>query len=158
MSYWRKGEGLEVIEIVARWLIEQSALRGLTLHDYVDGLCSLADLGATTADASATLKSRIPNAHLHYNEFGGSAVKFTTWENWFSARVRNRIYYFFHRHTNEGRLAKTWAEWPLPIPERATMRPRLYSKLDRSWGSGQRDLTLWLSDSVGQLQRYRLAQ
>ena len=117
-NYWRSGEGREVIEITARWVVEQAAFRGLTVHDYIEGRCSLVDLGVASENALATLKPRIIAAHDHYNEHGGSKQKFGTWEAWFSARLRNRIFYFFHRHDDAGKIVRCVAEWPLPLPER----------------------------------------
>ena len=117
-NYWRSGVGREVIEITARWLVEQAAFRGVTVHDYIEGRCSLADLGITSENAAATLKPRIDAAHEHYNEHGGSKQKFDTWEGWFSHRLRNRIFYFFHKHDNDGKIVRCVAEWPLPMPER----------------------------------------
>lgn len=32
-NYWRSGEGLKVIDTTARWLVEQTAFRELTVHD-----------------------------------------------------------------------------------------------------------------------------
>lgn len=122
-NYWRSGEGRKVIEQVARWVVEQAAFRGLTVHDYIEGRCTLTDMGVTSENATATLKSRIGTAHVHYNEHGGSKEKFWSWEAWFSARLRNRIYYFFHKHDSVGRIVRCVAEWPLPLPE----RPRDFS-------------------------------
>ena len=42
----------------------------------------------------------------------------TAWEAWFSQRLRNRIFYFFHRHDKAGRIVRCVGEWPLPLPER----------------------------------------
>lgn len=116
-NYWRSGEGREVIETAARWVVEQAAFRGLTVHDYIGGLCSLVDMGVTSENAVATLKPRIGTAHDHYNEHGGSKQKFGTWEKWFSNRLRNRIFYFFHKHDSAGKIVRCVAEWPLPLPE-----------------------------------------
>ena len=117
VNYWRSGEGRTVIETTARWLVEQAAFRGLTVHDYIERRCSLTDMGITSENAAATLKPRIGTAHQHYNEHGGSTEKFATWEAWFSARLRNRIYYFFHKHDSSGKIVRCVAEWPLPLPE-----------------------------------------
>ena len=117
-TYFREGEGKATIETVARWLVEQAAFRGWSLHDYVEGRCSLTDLGVTAENVIATLKLRIPDAHMHYNRDTPRGKRFDTWEAWFQHRLRNRIYYFFHRHAEGGVLRRCWAEWPLPIPER----------------------------------------
>lgn len=120
-TYFRDGEGKVTIETAARWLVEQAAFRGWSLHDYVEGRCSFADLGVTADNVVATLKARIPDAHLHYNRDTTRGKRFDTWEAWFQHRLRNRIYYFFHRHTEGGGLRRCWAEWPLPIPKRPRM-------------------------------------
>lgn len=52
-NYWRSGVGRDVIETAARWVVEQAAFRGLTVHDYIGGLCSLADMGVTSENAVA---------------------------------------------------------------------------------------------------------
>lgn len=120
-SYYREGEGRNVIEQVARWLVEQAAFRGWSLHDYVEGRCSLTDLGVTAGNVVATLKPRIADAQERYNRNTPRGKRFPTWEAWFQHRLRNRIYYFFHRHAEGGGLVRCWAEWPLPIPERPRM-------------------------------------
>lgn len=117
-NYWRSGEGRVVIEISARWVVEQAAFRGLTIHDYLEGRCSLVEIGVTSENAVATLKPRIGTAHSHYNEHGGSKQKFETWDAWFSNRLRNRIFYFFHKHDSCGKIVRCVAEWPLSLPER----------------------------------------
>lgn len=116
-NYWRNGEGRKVIEITARWVVQEAAFRGLTVHDYIEGRCSFADMGITSENATTTLKHQISTAHEHYNENGGSQEKFGTWEGWFSNRLRNRIYYFFHKHDSAGKIVRCVAEWPLPLPE-----------------------------------------
>lgn len=60
----------------------------------------------------------MPDAHRHYNEHGGSKEKFQTWETWFSKRLRNRVFYFFHRHGPERGVVRCLAEWPLAEPLR----------------------------------------
>lgn len=112
-SYWRGGEGgegREVIETAARWLLEQAAFRGLTVYDYIEGRCNLKEMGITSANAAATLRPQISIAHVHYNEHGGSLQKFETWEAWFSNRLRNRIFYFFHKHGSAGKIVLGFAE------------------------------------------------
>ncbi len=116
--YWRSGEGRTTIDNTARWVLAVAALRGLTIWDYIDGRCTLADLGVTAEEAARTLKPLMPNAHEHYNEHGGSREKFQTWEAWFSKRLRNRIFYFFHRHGPERGVVRCLAEWPLAEPVR----------------------------------------
>ena len=130
-NYWRSGEGREVFEKAARWVVEQAAFRGLTVHDYIEGRCSLTDMGITSENAVATFKSRISTAHEHYNEHGGSREKFGTWEGWFSNRLRNRIYYFFHKHDSSGKIVRCVAEWPLPLPE----LPRKFDTSDAKNGT-----------------------
>ena len=117
-TYFKHGDGKTTIETVARWLIQEAAFRGWSLHDYVEGRCSLTDLGVSAENVIATLKPLIPDAHLHYNRDTPRGKRFDTWEAWFQHRLRNRIYYFFHRHAEGGGLRRCWAEWPLPIPER----------------------------------------
>ncbi|SDW52205.1 hypothetical protein [Roseicitreum antarcticum] len=125
-TYWR-GLGRNYTETTARWVLQEAAMRGLTLHDYVCGMCQLTDLGVTSENAVLTLKPLIPDAHLHYNEHGGSKEKFATWEAWFSKRLRNRITYFFHKHRPEGGVRRCWGEWPLPVPDRLRIAPVLLS-------------------------------
>jgi hypothetical protein len=120
-TYFKHGDGKMTIETVARWLIQEAAFRGWSLHDYVEGRCSLTDLGVTAENVIATLKPLILDAHLHYNRDTPRGKRFDSWEAWFQHRLRNRIYYFFHRHTEGGGLRLCWAEWPLPIPERPRM-------------------------------------
>lgn len=117
-NYFRTGDGKEVIQTVARWLVEQAAFRGWSLHNYVEGRCGLADLGVTLENVVATLKPRIPDAHLRYNRDRPMGKRFRNWEVWFEYCLRNRIYYFFHRHAEGGGLVRCWAELPLPVPER----------------------------------------
>lgn len=116
-NYWRKhSAGRDTIETTARWVGKQAEQRGLSLHDYVEGRVSLRDLGVTSEEAAATLKPLIPCAHDYYNCYGpGSKTKFTTWEEWFGAKLRNRIYYFFHKH-EDGKIVLAWAEWPIEVP------------------------------------------
>ena len=66
-TYFRDGEGKATMDKVARWLVEQAAFRGWSLRDYVEGRCSLTDFGVAAENVIATLKPRIPDAHLHYN-------------------------------------------------------------------------------------------
>lgn len=68
--------------------------------------------GRGGADAQAA------DAHRHYNEHGGGKERYQTWEAWFSKRLRNRIFYFFHRHAPEGGVRRCLAEWPLAEPQR----------------------------------------
>lgn len=117
-SYWRSGEGRVILETAARWVVDQATKRGRTIHDYIEGRCSLADLGITTENAAATLKVRLAEAHTHYNENAGSREKMPSWEAWFSQRLRNRIFYFFHKHVSAGKIVRCVGEWPLPLPER----------------------------------------
>ena len=124
-SYWRSGEGRVILEPAARWVVDQAAKRGKTIHDYIEGRCSLADLGITTENAAATLKVRLAEAHTNYNEDAGSREKMPSWEAWFSKRLRNRIYYFFHKHRPGGGFRRCWAEWPLPVPDRPRIAPVL---------------------------------
>ena len=131
-NYWRSGEGRKVIEITARWVVQEAAFRGLTVHDYIEGRCSLMDLGITSENAVATLKDQISTAHEHYNEHGGSKEKFGAWEAWFSNRLRNRIYYFFHKHDSSGKIVRCVAEWPVPLPE----LPRKFDSPDAGIGNG----------------------
>jgi len=116
--YFRSGEGLIIIETSARWVLSEAALRGLTTWDHVERRCTMAQMGVTTENAAKTLKPLMPDAHLHYNEHGGSKEKYQTWEAWFSKRLRNRIFYFFHRHGPDGGLVRCFAEWPLEVPPR----------------------------------------
>ncbi len=117
MSYWRRHcAGRDTIETTARWVQQQAAQQGLSLHDYVEGRVSLRDLGVTSEEAAATLKPLIPCAHDYYNGWGGCPKKFATWEAWFSEKLRNRIYYFFHKHGPDGKIALAWAEWPIEVP------------------------------------------
>jgi hypothetical protein len=118
-SYWRSGEGRIILETAARWVVDQAAQRGRTINDYIEGRCSLSDLGITTENAKVTLKIRLADAHTHYNENAGSREKMPSWEAWFSQRLRNRIFYFFHRHDKEGRIVRCVGEWPLPLPKAA---------------------------------------
>ena len=62
-TYFKAGDGRETLETAARWLIEQAAFRGFSLHDRVEERCSLTDLGVTADNAVATLMPRIPDAH-----------------------------------------------------------------------------------------------
>ena len=117
-SYWRSGEGRVILEVAARWVVDQAAKCGRTIHDFIEGRCSLADLGITAKNAVATLKVRIPDAHLHYNENAGSREEMPSCEAWFSQRLRNRIFYFFHKHDSAGKIVRCVGEWPLPLPER----------------------------------------
>ena len=117
-SYWRSGEGRVILETAARWVVDQAAKRGTTIHHFIEGRCSLADLGITAKNAVATLKVRMPDAHLHYNENAGSREEMSSWEAWFSQRLRNRIFYFFHKHNSAGKIVRCVGEWPLPLPER----------------------------------------
>ncbi|MFC5739350.1 hypothetical protein [Sinirhodobacter huangdaonensis] len=117
-NYWRSGEGRAVIDTAARWVLAEAALRGLTVWDYIDGRCSLAELGVTADGAARTLKPLMPDAHRHYNEHGGGNERYQTWEAWFSKRLRNRIFYFFHRHAPGGGVRRCLAEWPLAEPQR----------------------------------------
>ena len=116
--YWRSGEGCKIIDTTARWVLAEAALRGLNVWDYIDGRCSLAELGVTADGAARTLKPLMPDAHIHYNAHGGSRENYQTWEGWFSKRLRNRIFYFFHRHRQDGGLERCIAEWPLEQPRR----------------------------------------
>ena len=120
-SYWRVGEGRIILEVTARWVVDQAFQRGWTIYDYTEWRCSLAEMGITSENAAATLKVRMPQAHLHYNENAGSKEKMPTWEAWFSHRLRNRIFYFFHKHDSAGRIVRCVAEWPLPLPERSSL-------------------------------------
>lgn len=115
-TYWRSGEGRKTINTSAHWVVDQSAERGLVIPDYIEDRCSLKDLGVTLENASRTLRPLIPNAHIHYNVHGRSKVKFLTWEAWFSQRLRNRIYFFFHKHGPAGRVVRCIAEWPPEVP------------------------------------------
>ena len=36
-SYWRSGEGRVILETAARWVVDQAAKRGRTIHDYIEG-------------------------------------------------------------------------------------------------------------------------
>lgn len=121
--YWRSGAGRAVIDNTARWVLANAALRGLTVWDYIDGRCTLAALGVTQEEAVRTLKPLMPDAHLHYNDHGGSGEKYQTWEAWFSKRLRNRIFYFFHKHGPDGRVVRCIGEWPLSEPPRPASLP-----------------------------------
>lgn len=117
-KYWRHHEqGIDALTVTAHWVLAQAEARGFTLHDYVEGRCTLVQLGVRVDEASVSLKPLIPEAHEHYNAHGGSATKFEAWEDWFSTLLRNRIFYFFHKHKGS-RTYRCWAEWPLPIPPR----------------------------------------
>lgn len=117
-SYWRSGEGRVILETAARWVADQAAKRGRSVYDFIEGRCSLSDLGVTTDNAKATLRVRMPDAHLHYNENAGSREVMVTWEQWFSERLRNRIFYFFHKHDSAGKIVRCVGEWPLSLPDR----------------------------------------
>lgn len=117
-SYFQHSEGRRVIETTARWVLQESALRGLTIWDHIDGHSALVDLGVTSDNAGETLKPLMPNAHLHYNEHGGSRHKFASWEAWFSYCLRNRISYFFRKHHPEGGTYRCIGEWPIAVPSR----------------------------------------
>ncbi|AJE45089.1 hypothetical protein [Celeribacter indicus] len=95
-----------------------AALRGLTVWDYIDGYSTLAQLGVTAENAAKTLKPQMPTAHEHYNEHGGSSRVYHSWEEWFSHRLRNRIFYFFHKHGPDRGTYRCVAEWPLEEPQR----------------------------------------
>lgn len=121
MAYWRQhSAGRDTIETTARWVQKQAEQRGLSLHDYVEGRVSLRELGVTSEEAAATLKPLIPCGHDYYNGWGNCPKKFETWEAWFSQKLRNRIYYFFHKHGPDGKIVRAWAEWPFEVPERPT--------------------------------------
>ena len=115
---WRSGKGRKIIDITAHWVLAVAALRGFTVWDYIEKRCSLAELGVTADEAARTLKPLIPNAHILYNEHGGSSRVYDSWEEWFSHRLRNRIYSFFHKHHPEGGTYRCLAEWPLEVPQR----------------------------------------
>ena len=117
-SYWRSGEGRVILEIAARWVVDESAKRGKTIFDFIEGRCGLVDLGVTTKNAATTLRVRMATAHIHYNENAGSREEMLSWEAWFSQRLRNRIFYFFHKHDSAGKIVRCVGEWPLPLPER----------------------------------------
>jgi hypothetical protein len=117
-NYWRSGDGRIVIETTARWILAEAALRGLTMWDYIDGCSTLAELGVTAESAAKTLKPQMPTAHEHYNEHGGSSRVYHSWEEWFSHRLRNRIFYFFHKHGPERGTYRCLAEWPIAVPPR----------------------------------------
>ncbi|MEM0991110.1 MAG: hypothetical protein AAGK00_19760 [Pseudomonadota bacterium] len=117
-NYWRSGDGRKYLETAARWVVEQAAMRGLSVHDYLEGRCTLADLGVTTENAMQTLMPRMPDAHHHYLEHRPRGKGFATWAEWFSHRLRNRIFYFFHRHRQGGGLTRCFAEWPIEVPQR----------------------------------------
>ena len=120
MSYWRKHcAGRDTIETAAKWVQAQAESRGLSLHDYVEGRVSLSDLGVTSKEAAKSLKPLIPCAHEYYNGWGECERKFETWEAWFSEKLRNRIFYFFHKHGPDRKIVLAWAEWPLEIPPAA---------------------------------------
>ena len=120
-TYWRGGEGRKIIDTTAHWVLAVAALRGLTVWDYIEGRCTMAELGVTAEEAARTLKPFMPDAHLHYNENGGSSRVYDSWEAWFSHRLRNRIFYFFHKHHPAGGTYLCLAEWPLAEPVRPEM-------------------------------------
>jgi len=117
-NYWRSGDGRIVIETTARWILAEAALRGLTVWDYINGCNTLAEMGVTVENAAKTLKPQIPTAHEHYNEHGGSSRVYHSWEEWFSHRLRNRIFYFFHKHGPESGTYRCLGEWPISVPPR----------------------------------------
>lgn len=116
-NYWRSGEGRRVIEITARWLVEQAAFRGLTVHDYIEGRCGLTDIGITSENATATLRPKIEMSHVHYHLNGGGKQTYRTWPEWFRKCLRNRIFYFLHKHDSQGKIYRCVGEWSLPLPE-----------------------------------------
>ena len=63
-------------------MVQQAELRGFTLHDYVEGRCSLVDLGITVANAEATLQPLMPFAHLAYEAWSGRNETFDSWKDW----------------------------------------------------------------------------
>lgn len=65
LSYWRSGEGRVILETAARWVVDQAAKRGRTIHDYIEGRCSLAEMGVTTENAAAIATAFL--AHLAGN-------------------------------------------------------------------------------------------
>ena len=116
-TYFRNHpKGIETIQITAMWVEEQAKRRGISLHAFVAGYCTLTALGVTSEEARASLQPLTPNAHMDYNLYAGCETKYVTWDAWFSRCLRNRISYFFHKHGSDG-LYRCWAEWPLDIPE-----------------------------------------
>ena len=60
-TFWRgHPAGIFILEASARWVADEAAARGHSLHDYVDGHRSLTDLGVTVDNAVATLQPLIP--------------------------------------------------------------------------------------------------
>ncbi len=110
MTTYFKGTktGIEAIELTALWVEDQAASRGISLHAYVEGHCTLTALGITSKEAAKSLKPMIPNAHIHYNAYAAGKKIYASWEQWFSQCLRNRIYYFFHKH-GEGCVYRCWA-------------------------------------------------
>jgi len=90
--HWRSGEGRVILENAARWVVDEAAKRGKTICDFIEGRCSLTELGVTTKNAPTSLRVRMATAHIHYNENAGSREEMQSWEAWFGQRLRNRIY------------------------------------------------------------------
>lgn len=115
-TYWRRHPaGIRAIETAAWWLLEQAEERGYDLQDYIDGACELVHLGVTLENVIATLKPRMMFAHIAYNAWSGRDDNFATWEDWYKARLNNRIRYFFHKHAGT-RTYRCWGEWPSTVP------------------------------------------
>jgi hypothetical protein len=115
-TFWRgHPAGIWIIETAAGWVAQQAKLRGLSLHDYVEGRCLLVDLGITVADTEATLQPLMPCGHLAYEAWSGRDDKFDSWRDWYVRRLLDRIRYFFLKHRGT-RTYRYWGEWPLPIP------------------------------------------
>jgi len=119
-TFRKTDKGQIVFAILAHWVADRLTRSGKTLPEWAATGYKLSAIGINKRSAIAELKPRLPDAHTWYNAHGDSRTRghYATFEDYWTV-LFNRLFYFFHRHNEDGRgkLVPVVAEWPGQISQ-----------------------------------------